>query len=457
MPCSLLSLPAELQLKISKDLFQDKDIEAHEEKQDELIDISHDLINWSCTCSYFRNLLAPNIFKTAKLVNDEKSGSSLNAVAKSPHNVHVKDLHFIGSAVGDLDSEAAVIEDTEGILPRSVDALLRNLQWFPSLQRLSIRFDYSSFNRPDIESVFYATDLETPQEVLEFEALVAWLALMSRTLEALTKNRPPNFKHLEIRQLRRRDVSTFSNPDFHKWLNHFEQFTLSIHGEECGWGYKSFMTELYPALKRELDDYFFNHLANVTILSIKAPEEMLLGLEGMDHVPLALKADQMPLLATLHLTYVFASPELIDFLVGHKDTLQELTLCNCYASINSSDAENGIYWSQFFTLLFSACPTQLRRLELLGGDMCLLDKKDFTEEQYEKVRTVHRQDPERIMFPYSFLDDEYGKLSCDKEASLTSLLDGDDQRSWDRLMKLVERNVKEATKRKERAWSLQGQ
>ena len=111
------SLPAELHLKIINDLLRDKDIEAQEDKQEERINTDHDLINWSCTCFYFRNLLAPKIFKAAKLVNHEKSGSSLNAVAKSPHNVHVKDLHFIGSALGPCHSKEAALSDTEGILP----------------------------------------------------------------------------------------------------------------------------------------------------------------------------------------------------------------------------------------------------------------------------------------------------------------------------------------------------
>lgn len=73
-------------------------------------------------------------------------------------------------------------------------------------------------------------------------------------------------------------------------------------------------------------------------------------------------------LKTLHLEQIFASPELIDFLVGYKDTLEELTLRNCYAS-TENNAENGIYWSDLFDSLFSACPTRLRRFELTGREM----------------------------------------------------------------------------------------
>lgn len=152
MRCSLLKLPAELLLKIIEELRRGENVKTnanddkendddHKESQDEPIKIYHDLMSWSCTCSYFRNLLAPDIFKAVNLVNDERSGSSLNTVAMSLHNVHVKELHFIGSALGDVHREQTGFSDTEGILPRGVDALICNLRRFPSLERFSIKFD----------------------------------------------------------------------------------------------------------------------------------------------------------------------------------------------------------------------------------------------------------------------------------------------------------------------------
>ena len=41
--------------------------------------------------------------------------------------------------------------------------------------------------------------------------------------------------------------------------------------------------------------------------------------------------------------------------------------------------------------------------------------------------------------------------------TLVSLLDGEDQRSWDRLMELVERNAEKAKKRKRKGMELQAQ
>lgn len=87
MDCNLLRLPTEFQLLIINELLQD-DIQAEGEGYP--FKVYHDLINWSCRCSDYRSLLAPDAFKTCKLVNQEKSGSSLNAVTNTPHQFYVK-------------------------------------------------------------------------------------------------------------------------------------------------------------------------------------------------------------------------------------------------------------------------------------------------------------------------------------------------------------------------------
>ena len=458
---NLLSLPAELQLKIIEELVRDEDIKTHAndqkwhgenyiERQDEPIKIYPDLINWSATCSFFRNLLAPHIFKTVKLLNDEKSGSSLNSVARSPNSVHVKELHFIGSALGSAHDREAAFFDTEGILPRSVEAILCDLQRFPSLERLSIKFDYN-FKSPDwIYQIDNFAEVETPEQVLEAEASVAWRALMSRTYTALAQNKSPHFNHLEIRQLISKMVSTFSHAAFHGFLSQFEQFTLSIFGEDFDKTFdKTWLedtAEEYHALVGKLDEILLNHLSNVTTISIKASEEGPLGLEGGKYTPLSLKADQMPLLTTLHLDYIFACPELMNFVVGHRDTLERVVLRNYFAA-SKYFVENCIPWSEFFTSLFSACPAQLRCFELVGSETPLPSEDQFGVEGNEMVRTILGHDPGRILFPYGFLDESYGILIYDELENLAQFLRGEDQRSWDRLVGLVEGNAKKASER----------
>ena len=452
MHCNLIELPVELLLAIIKELRRDEHIRVRTndkkwkvygadipEKPDKSVKIYHDLIHWSCTCSYFRNLLAPDIFKTVKLVNDEKSGSSLNIVAKSQHNVHVKELYFIGSALCNPRSKAA-FSDTEGILPYSVYGLICELQRFPSLERLSLKFDFKFSIRK-----FSIFKEETPEQVLKAEASVAWRALMSKTYSALAQNKSPRFKHLEIRNLLSKNVSTYDHASFHEFLSHFEQFTVSICGKDKFMRYLLGRTGLSPPGK--FDEYFFNHLANVTTLSIKNLESEPFGLARRFHTPIALKVDQMRLLTNLHLDHIFASPELSDFLVGHKDTLEELTLHDCYASTGArSSIEHGIYWSQLFTSIFSACPAKLRRLELDSG----VWSRFFTgflcvDEERDNVLTILQQNPNRILFPYAKSSEDYGLLTYDRDECFAAFWNEEDQRSWDRLMGLVEANSKEAT------------
>lgn len=219
------------------------------------------------------------------------------------------------------------------------------------------------------------------------------------------------------------------------------------------------MIEKHPALMRKLDEYLFDHLANVTTLSIKAPIEGILGLaselerpgsENLRHAPLTLKADQMPLLTTLLSDYIFASRQLTDFLVGHKDTLEKVILRRCYASIDDL-AHNGIYWSEFFSVPSSTCPAKLRCFEIVESRIPSTTKEDYFEDEDMpdeicQARTILLQDPRRRFFPYAYLDEKYGMFYMDEEKDLASFFNGEDQRSWDRLMELVEGNANEAAK-----------
>ncbi|MCJ1262380.1 hypothetical protein MMC22_002250 [Lobaria immixta] len=455
MHCNLPQLPAELLRMIIGELLRWDD---GEKFVGEPVTIYHSLINWSCTCSYFRHLLAPHIFKSVKLVNKENSGSSLIKVAKGQHNVHVKELYFVGSALGDVHSEATAFTDTEGIFPRYVRDLICELQRFPSLEKLSLGFDYPPDDisaRGWVEHIFTEEE-ETPEQVLEAEASLAYRALMSRTFSALTQNKPPHFKHLEIRNLIWKDVSTYKQAAFHDFLGRLEQLTFSIHAKESLEGWK-----LDRSLMGKLDEYFFNHLANITTLSIKDPVVDCLWLDQTTYAPLALKVDQMPLLTTLHLEYILATPELADFLVGHKYTLEEVILRDCYASTGGSstyyldEIDNGIRWSQFFTSLVSACPAQLHRFELICSSLeCLSSNLIDWEEGYENIRTMLRQNPRRVLFPYGVRDREW-LVRFDWRECLAAFLRGEDQRSWDRLQELVQGNAKKAAKSESKGAKLQ--
>jgi hypothetical protein len=111
----------------------------------------------------------------------------------------------------------------------------------------------------------------------------------------------------------------------------------------------------------KLDQFFFKHLKSATKFSLKAPNIGPLGLKGQRHADLVLNAEHMPMLLELRLENVFICPELVEFLFGHVETLESVTLNWCFCEIKWSD--NGMSWCQFFTALSDANPQALRKLE----------------------------------------------------------------------------------------------
>ncbi|MCJ1465221.1 acrosomal vesicle protein 1 [Pseudocyphellaria aurata] len=492
---SFLAVPPEVQQLIIDELLRSEDLKARRE-QDERIIVYYDLIEWSCVHSYFRSLLAPYIFKTVKLVNDEKSGASLDAVARSPHCVHVEKLHFIGSTPDQVngeethekklnregfdsekpdgekpdgekpdgeksdgkksdgeksdgeksDGEQSVPSVHDGIFPRSVDGLLSDLKRFPSLKSLSIRFDHHYDDEDDYE-------VDNPDEVLKAEAQSPWRALMCRAYSALSRS-TPHVKHLDIRQPIQTKVSTFGSAAFRAFLGHLEQLTFSIHNDLERMDYRfiewvSDATVAYPAIMRTLDKCFFEHLANVTMLSIKAPEEGTFGVVGAigsPHSPLVLRAGHLPLLKTLHLEYAFTSRELIGFLVHHKETLEEVTLRDCYAS--AEDFCRRTSWSKLFKSLFSSHPAKLRRFEpvLRMSHSFIEDKDGFLSDGEEETVQTLLQDPGNIIFPYAKISNYDGDLVPDDLETWSAFMAGNDQRYWLLMKNLVDRNAMKVTK-----------
>jgi hypothetical protein len=58
--------------------------------------ISENLLNLSCTCHPFRELLLPDIFRKIVLRNEAESGRSVQAIVDGECRHYVKDLHYKG-------------------------------------------------------------------------------------------------------------------------------------------------------------------------------------------------------------------------------------------------------------------------------------------------------------------------------------------------------------------------
>lgn len=121
--CALVELPAEIQKAICDLVSQEPissfgrdsqvatsrvDFEAERSRIgsiQESLPYLGDLLRLSCTCSFYRSLLAPQTFAVIYLHNTEKSGLSVQALAGGQHSGHVKELRYRGLAPGILQGE----------------------------------------------------------------------------------------------------------------------------------------------------------------------------------------------------------------------------------------------------------------------------------------------------------------------------------------------------------------
>ena len=141
MPCSLLDLSPELHIQITNELLGD--IIAHEakaDKEDDPYDYNpeepdekqerlehenhgrrvHDLLNWSCTSRFFRNFLLPYAFETVHLSNTDQRGSAILALSESDYRRNVKELVYVGTALGDAHASEKEYSDIKAILSRAL-------------------------------------------------------------------------------------------------------------------------------------------------------------------------------------------------------------------------------------------------------------------------------------------------------------------------------------------------
>ena len=446
-------------------------------------------IPWSSTSMSFRHLLAPYIFASVELRNENKCGASLNALATGQHAHLIKEINYYGSApsnskkesesrdspdnaeksqqnagsvlVKGLDvnesassfmdgtSESKSFWKVAGILPESVEMVLSNLQRFPCLELLTIEFSYTLYDLP--EGMDLCSEEETKEQIEADEETQAWRALMAKTYDALANNKEIYAKSLELRDLIYKRPSTFTNQSFHDFLGHIEKFSLSLRGEDNGAGWKTNRAEEYSAFASKLDMFFFNHLSQVTSVTIKASKEGPLGLPSANSwslVPLALEKNQMPYLKELHLEYIVLCPQLTDFLIGHTATLERLSMHHCFVETIGTMTEEDLSWDRLFNSLYDAGFSKLRQVEILPLDLPLLvgayiqDYETRTRDKNDILHITNQilldSDPGRRLFAYTIVDDKYGMLFPNEEEILNSLRNGKDQVSYDRLMQKVD-------------------
>lgn len=427
------------------------------------------LVSLSSTCSLFRQMLAPSVFKCIRFTNDESEAKeALKAVEKFAD--HVRELRFYGtfpSAENSYDGsgpeEGNDSDDSDEIdwrpaekdkqliakiVPPSTWVLLKHngpKNPLESLDTVTI-----SFQPDDPQTWPHSTWNYFYEEMTEENYAPSLQALMSQTWILVSTN--SKIKHLKIRELPPLHASFWDSENFGNWFRHLDSLELSLWGSSNGAGWEANTAQKYCDFVDNLR-YIFVYLESLTSFKLESsPRNGPLGLQGLNYMPLPLEPHFMPELRRLELFQCFASPEFVDFLGSHSKTLETLILRECYAeACQMRLAHNSIWWSDLFEAVIASRPV-LSDFQIVDQKVPLTDeeewKHDYDPENFnedDEVKEIREvlKDPQsgRRLLGYAYLDDKYGMFFLDEEINVERFKEGSDQRTYDELMKIVNGNA----------------
>ena len=401
-----------------------------------------DILNVSRVCNVFRALATPILCKNILLQNTEKSGKSVQALVDGPYGNYVRQIHHrakLGIPDPYDSRDPKNQKPNEKHFPESVRTVLSNLTRVPNLGKLIVEFPYTE---EELCDAFYTfEDEEEEEQVALSEEDQAWRALMAHTYDAIGQNGIHAPKALELRGLVPVEVSTWRSQGFRSFLASVESFSLSVVGSDNGAGWKSNTLDGYLGFLRSMHSFFFDYLSEVRHFSFTASDAGPPGLEGWRHTPLNLYKHQMPHLKSLYLNHVFISEQLAEFIGSHDSTLESIHLDNCFSGAGCGLAENGITWAAFFSILNRTDLSALKRIQVTPREPLFSpDYSDFTDEDTTRIKQLMEADPARLFFCYKTLDDKYGMLFDGVETAVERFDNGEDQKSYERLLNFVKRN-----------------
>ncbi|KAK7971394.1 hypothetical protein PG989_016410 [Apiospora arundinis] len=293
-----------------------------------------DKVRLSAANKDYRALFAPEIFATVTFTNDDRVAQSALAAVKV-YGKYTTRIEFGPELIAQISDEDRISPEDKLTSPVLLPAAAELLQGrhTPNLQAAQIHFDFEF----DVDawdddgegfSIYTFEEPEDEGRTRDKEEYWEWRALMKETWQALSSN--PHVKDLTIKEFVPRWTSAFRTDDFRSFLGRLESANLSILGMDNGAGWKTNTVECYVIfLAEDLDQVFFHHMHNLRYLAIHASEEGPLGCEGLRHIPLALKPDDLPALHSLILSNCFVGPELVDFIRSHAQTLTSLDIGGC--------------------------------------------------------------------------------------------------------------------------------
>ncbi|KAJ0414902.1 hypothetical protein BJY00DRAFT_294250 [Aspergillus carlsbadensis] len=404
-----------------------------------------DLIPLSSTCSQFRDMLAPRIFKRITLHNTAKSALAIQAIGLGNSAACVQELQYICTHTGSWDHGPTI----EELYPPELGPALSNLACFTSLERLGIHFAFEGD-----QNLWQLLDDELAEEFYsdagvaeERAAEEPWRELVGSSFRAIASGygaqRSLNVPHtLAIHGLAPTALPIYYEPAWGHFLSRVKSFTMTIPYLENGAGWCVITMPSYSGFAEYLGSWFFNHLRSAESISFDPAETGTLG-DTRDRYDAStgLHDANMPNLRSVDLGNLALCDELVDFLVRHSQTLESITLRDC------NGFEGTMRWKHFFESLIAASPPRLRNLEIIHEDqddkerMLVLDNDWADREVVERVLRKIEREPGVRPFPYASLSDKYGSRFPDFDMAAQYFLEGEDDRVHKELMAIVERNA----------------
>lgn len=325
----------------------------------------------------------------------------------------------------------------------------------PNMGKINLEYDLElgtpigTATEPDVRAFEQSRDEET---LLQLENDQTWRRLLADTWSALAANHTAT--HLALRSLVPVWSSAFHTPEFRQFMSRLEGLEIHVSGMKNGHRAINTVPAYNDSLQSLLKVYFL-HASSLRRLSLHASQQAPLGARGNYHIPLSLKATQLPALEHLSLKNCFAGFELAHFINGHAGTLASLELHNCYAFRGAHDGPDagagGMQWARFFALINRPGGMALRRLvisdahiPLTIGDPRLGAYDPDTADEPSDVKNVRRaqgRDPRKRLFLYAYLRDYSGELWMNKDAIVAAFESGEDQVAYDELMARVDGNA----------------
>jgi hypothetical protein len=430
-------------------------------------------VSWS-----FRTLSVPKIFRAVTVDASEWGADKLSELAQSSLAEHVETLslrprtlvEFIESdgesnesprnedAEEDVDGEEDAAERDDGTgedekedeeggdaeegfsegeetfgLPEEIAEILSDLSCFPNLKTFVL--DYEWFDT-DPETIF--TELEAEEDIekiLEEEKTREWRAVLARAYAAIAKNED-RLKSFTVANIIAKQVSFWSQPEFHTFLNSLDAFSLSVGSYEPQFGLN--IADGYITFWEGFPQWFYDHLTNLTTFRLISSNCSPLGFHSSH---LGLQPGHMPRLKELSISKVLICPELHDFIAKH-GSLESIVLEDCWAEF-----DRGITWDVFFRSITTGRPPSLKSFKILPHRATLKvegylrpDEYDIISRNAEAIKEILKTNPSRMLFAYADLHYRAPSVQMAVEKNIKQFNHGDDEREYQSLMEYVKRN-----------------